>query len=723
MSLTINDIYKYAKLATAGYIDLSGAADFDPATLRRRAAGEGPQTPRMPEALGNQFFTSDGWRVVSDPRIPANSSGSHNDPESGFAATLFQRGTVGEKVLSIRGTEPAGDQLYLDLIKADISQIGFLGIAISQTVSLFNLVQRMKALPGQVGVQQLQLHTTFAQPPTANFVKVIDPFSTTRVPVFKYYWLEARNNGVGVGGIYPGDSITVVGHSLGGHLAAMATRLFSETFSSAVVFNSARYDPPTSAALTSTFLNLFSQFGATPTAQFNNVSMFDSEDQTPGNDTSVVSSLIAGKLYGPLANVTTEENSHVIEPFMDSLSLQALMCSMNSDMSSSDTGHVVEAISSKVGDSDERLLQALYKALKGQELPLIDFQAGLTRAGDIQARQKFYEGLTALEDVVKGNPALHFDNLVGISASDLSNIARGSEALGYRYALKNLNPFAIIGDNTIYATQSANGELDLYNPSTDKGALTDKWLQDRAALLGAVIKYNTEDRNDQVAPGDTNYFDAERQLTLRSRTATKGIGFAKAGVELTGHMLGEEADLFGSGGDDKIVGALVRNYIEGGAGNDTITTFDGADEVHGGDGADTIKGGDGNNLIIGGKGSDSELRGGKDVDTIWGDEQQDTARYAGANYGGNDNLYGEDGNDFLYGGGGDDRLEGGKGSDFLYGDGMNPDDSARTGSDNSDTRFVDLRAVPEARVPLEKVKTRLDRAFFERINDVCGAQS
>ena len=47
-----------------------------------------------------------------------------NDP-TGFAASLYGDGN--EKVLAIRGTEPEGDQLALDLIEADLEQIGGLG--------------------------------------------------------------------------------------------------------------------------------------------------------------------------------------------------------------------------------------------------------------------------------------------------------------------------------------------------------------------------------------------------------------------------------------------------------------------------------------------------------------------------------------------------------------------------------------------------------------------
>ena len=163
MSLTIADIYRYAKLSTAGYVDLTGLPNFSPASLRDRADGEGEQVARLPTSLGEQFFITDDWRVIADPRHPPTASGSHNDPSSGFAATLFQKGANGEKVLAVRGTEASDSPLggtFLKDLEADILQIGSLGIAIAQTVSLFNLVQRMLAEPGRTDVLQLTAQCT-----------------------------------------------------------------------------------------------------------------------------------------------------------------------------------------------------------------------------------------------------------------------------------------------------------------------------------------------------------------------------------------------------------------------------------------------------------------------------------------------------------------------------------------------------------------------------------
>ena len=170
-----------------------------------------------------------------------------------------------------------------------------------------------------------------------------------------------------------------------------------------------------------------------------------------------------------------------------------------------------------------------------------------------------------------------------------------------------------------------------------------------------------------------------------------------------------------------------RDVVNGGAGNDTITTGDDVDIIDGGTGNDIINagidddiidGGDGNDYIIGGEGND-EIDGGAGDDII----------YAGAGPGvpsainipddgsgsfgpdlvpnngmdvihggdGNDTIYGEDdddtlfgdaGDDTLYGGIDDDTLDGGTGNDTLSGGQGN---DTMSGGDDRDT-FIDVTA-------------------------------
>jgi len=98
--------------------------------------------------------------------------------------------------------------------------------------------------------------------------------------------------------------------------------------------------------------------------------------------------------------------------------------------------------------------------------------------------------------------------------------------------------------------------------------------------------------------------------------------------------------LFGTQGDDVIVGSDQRDIIFGRGGNDIICSGDGSDRVYGGRGQDEIFGGAGADWLFGQRGDDV--------------------------------LNGEDGNDWLFGAQDDDILNGGQGQDRLFGgDGTN----------------------------------------------------
>ncbi len=140
-----------------------------------------------------------------------------------------------------------------------------------------------------------------------------------------------------------------------------------------------------------------------------------------------------------------------------------------------------------------------------------------------------------------------------------------------------------------------------------------------------------------------------------------------------------------------------RDTVDGGAGNDSITTGDDADLIMGGTGDDTldggidddtIDGGDDDDVIIGGEGTD-ELEGGAGDDTIYGgndpsdpdaldlvdvdsdgnpvDPDPDNNRDTISGGDGNDVIFGQDDADSLDGGAGDDSIDGGIDDDTIDG--------------------------------------------------------
>ena len=128
-------------------------------------------------------------------------------------------------------------------------------------------------------------------------------------------------------------------------------------------------------------------------------------------------------------------------------------------------------------------------------------------------------------------------------------------------------------------------------------------------------------------------------------------------------------NLRGGEGNDLIFGGHDNDYIEGNAGNDTIHGDAGDDNLRGNEGDDLISGGEGNDYAAGGTGNDT-IYGGNGHDTVDGEDGNDTM-YLGvgddrANGGnGNDDIRGEDGNDQIVTGRGNDTVYGGAGNDVI----------------------------------------------------------
>jgi len=140
--------------------------------------------------------------------------------------------------------------------------------------------------------------------------------------------------------------------------------------------------------------------------------------------------------------------------------------------------------------------------------------------------------------------------------------------------------------------------------------------------------------------------------------------------------------VYGGAGDDRILYGEGADVVYGGGGNDFIDDEIGsqpstdANYLDGGAGDDTIYGGGGDDTLLGGEGDDM-LAGENDDDTLDG----------GA---GTDALYGGSGNDTLEGGADNDYLDGGSGTDTAVYAGNRSDYSITENGDGSYT-VIDLR--------------------------------
>ena len=116
-------------------------------------------------------------------------------------------------------------------------------------------------------------------------------------------------------------------------------------------------------------------------------------------------------------------------------------------------------------------------------------------------------------------------NFIPLSASELDTQAHND--IAYRYALTNLNPFALIGVD-YDAKFNQNGELDLYSSATPNGQLSDNYLQDRADFLVQLLYENINDTgaknpydpiNTDVYPNLPAYYYADLTTGTQSLNA------------------------------------------------------------------------------------------------------------------------------------------------------------------------------------------------------------
>ena len=195
-------------------------------------------------------------------------------------------------------------------------------------------------------------------------------------------------------------------------------------------------------------------------------------------------------------------------------------------------------------------------------------------------------------------------------------------------------------------------------------------------------------------PGDQGLFDLSIATLADGRVIVaygSETGDATNVTTLNYQMVDpREHDIFGTTGNDNIVGREDNCSIYGFGGNDKLTGRAGIDVLEGGEGADTLKGFAGNDRLEGGVGNDL-LDGGTGQDTaiywresagytvslvtgkagVTGQTPSDTLvsiqNVIGTSF--NDVLTGNNAANTLEGGSGADRLNGGGGGDTLIGNG------------------------------------------------------
>lgn len=693
MTEETNSLFDYSALANAAYITLDDYPSITDELLIERAIIQGI----LPESLGNDLFLYDSIDNPDAWQIPEG--GYYTEHETGFAATLFDNGT--EKVLAIRGTELGGAQTYLDAVQADLIQLGFYGFALEQTVSMMNYIMRLST---PVDEYAKQFRITLSSEAEGELSGI--PIPVDDKTLYLNIDVITEENGLGFSGLGlldAADQVTVVGHSLGGHLSAMAARLFPGMIDQSYTFNSPGFDPEYSTELmavleivslgktllqklggstlnefiddlfsgitspaglyelklTEPFVNSVAQYlPQLPATSFidANIYSYEAESFLPGDDISLLSGLLTNQevSLGPVENIALEGNTHSISALMDTLALQSLLLSLDNAFVFPDMAKIYSLSANTPGESEEGILTALHRLFvtDQEKSALIDqlntldvektsilgvetgIDLGFIYSASIADRDTYYRLIHDVRNsdlYAQASGAVNIftlayesidGGLVPRSSQDLQSRA-GTEVNGgiaYRYALKNLNPFVILGDDAIYAPHNANGELDLYDPISAPDGMTDEYIADRATMLHLVLQRNLDDTPVQSSTGygenDTTYEDLASH-TVFTTSPYAGLLLSDRDLEKTLNnqiIFGSDMDdnnansisgginsdrLYGMGGHDELYGYGANDYIEGNSGNDRIIGGIGDDELNGGTGFDYYRysAGDGNDVI------------------------------------------------------------------------------------------------------------------------------
>ncbi|MES2243544.1 MAG: calcium-binding protein [Pseudomonadota bacterium] len=629
--MNATQLKEFVQLGQASYSFFT-AADFYKNNTEPRSTMD-----RLKDALNGPFSEGEAKQFTDRYAV----LDQHTEPGlNGFSATVFQdKGNPNRVVLSFRGTELNGDTIR-DLLLTDL-RIGFDGYASPQAVPLYRYIKQLMTPAGQpVSYTEADMVKLYS----LQRGELYNP-STPEDEVYLASFKLGFEPGVGVDAgqpagtavLGPGREIDIAGHSLGGHLALLAQRLFPGTFDDVVTVNAVTFYSTFAVQYSPAYFgseNVLSQFGQwTP----GNILRIESE----GDAVSGLGSVHPGLTYTvgmETQPVSGTLDNHSAANIADGFALAEVMGKLDARFMANPRlmKQYFDAASNAYVSTYEKLLDGLRKTITGNATPATTNND----ADDGASRQSFYVNLKALADLF-AEPSGSLKSLAGkltLSVPGTTLAINGKTDFAAFLSLNALSPVVISTADAaaISALKVANPDLStawtadnnarLYGDTTKVFDYSDNWYTDRAAMLGYIVQANVIDitgplgiagaqgmHYEDIASGkiiDIGLVNdvLEKCQTIFGNDAAQAIN----GKKLADH-------LYGGGGGDTLDGKAGDDYLEGGAGDDILIGGEGEDTLMGGAGFDTYR-------ITAGEGFDTltdkdgkiELRIGADVVTLAG---------------------------------------------------------------------------------------------------------
>ena len=474
--MSTTSIFDAAELSLASYADLTNGTP-DATALQQEGNG---LAPVQADAFASQYT------VIAQVNQTATS----------FSATVFRDG-ANNLTLAIRGTAELSD-----LIGAD-SQIAVYGAAYHQIVAMYNWWQVVSNPAGievaQFSVVEFAVDGNGADGAPEGALRLYTS-GNDNVGNFRTY-LVSEPTATSTGELADeiandtDHNLEITGHSLGGHLALAFNTLFSGDAGQVTVFNAPGFlDGATNQA----FFQALGGSVPTPLNSSSVINVVADQSSDVGEPFTGIAGLhsrpgIAVDIaiedqYGldsdePESAVPAFNHSQMI--LTDSLAVYELLAGLDPALDATDYRSILNSAALGTSGSYERVVDVLDS--------LFGINDDLLPTGN-DARNDLYTAIYQIQADADYASAvgqahltpLHVESLKDLESSMLQSIA--ATDIAYRYALVHLNPFALTGDESLYASHNANGELELYDEVTGAGTLTAEYLA--ASLLSCFPEFS-----------------------------------------------------------------------------------------------------------------------------------------------------------------------------------------------------------------------------------------